>query len=311
MKTYFNFTLTGKMFLPIWLAFYFLVIIPYVIYYNLLAKSAQSGNQSPLLALMFLCIIIASILISFFVLKITIENIWYNNSQINFSGRFTIFTLKVLLGILLTIVTMTIYMAWFIKDIFRFIINNSSIQDSKFRFRGKGGALFLILLLSIYAPIIIFVALFGKHLLSIDQTINYIIILQIITGFIMIPYLYLFYKWMINIEYKNYHIKWNTEFFDSCGKILVEILLCIITVGIYMPLAYLKLFKYFAERTVAEKNSSSLKFGYDLDSKNDFIFIWGQLLLTVITIGIYYPWAYSNIGKRIISKTYSLRPNAA
>ena len=128
---------------------------------------------------------------------------------------------------------------------------------------------------------------------------------------IMIPYMYLMYKWMIDIKYKDYHIKWKTDFFESCGKILVEVLLIMITVGIYMPLAYLKLFKYFSERTIAEKADSSLQFGYELDSKNDFLFIWGQLLLTIITLGIYYPWAYAKIGKRILEKTYVTKFNAA
>jgi len=101
------------------------------------------------------------------------------------------------------------------------------------------------------------------------------------------------------------------KFFGSCGKILVEILLTVITLGIYMPLAYLKLFKYFSERTIAQKETLSLQFGYELDLKNDFLFIWGQLLLTIVTLGIYYPWAYAKIGRRVLAKTYVAEIDAA
>ena len=120
----------------------------------------------------------------------------------------------------------------------------------------------------------------------------------------MIPYMYLIYKWMVNIDYKKYNISWETSFWPSCGKIAFEILLSIITLGIYGPLAMLRIYKYFADRTVAVADDSKFKFGYDIDHLNDFLYIWGQILLTIITIGIYYAWAFSKIGNRILSKTY-------
>jgi uncharacterized membrane protein YjgN (DUF898 family) len=84
----------------------------------------------------------------------------------------------------------------------------------------------------------------------------------------------------------------------------LQILLTIITLGIYFPLAYLKLYKYFIEKTIAIKESETLHFGFDLENGKDFIFIWGQTLLSVITLGVYYPWAYCKIGKRFLNKTF-------
>ena len=86
--------------------------------------------------------------------------------------------------------------------------------------------------------------------------------------------------------------------------IAFEILLTIITLGIYFPIAMIRLYKYFADKTIANGTDRKLKFGYDIDPLNDFLFIWGQTLLTIITLGIYYPWAFCKIGKRILSKTY-------
>ncbi len=304
MKKYFDFTLTGKKFLPIWLIFYIVIIIPYAFYLIKMRDLGQPENLQRFIPLMSLGIMIVGYLIYFYIIKITIEHVKFNNSQLNFNGKFLTYIGKILLGFLLSIVTLFIYLAWFIKDIIRFFVNRSSLDGEKFEFKGKGGTLFLILLLSLIVPIIVMTILFHKQLTGINQNFVYSLILQGVMVIIMIPYMYLVYKWMVNIKYKDYHIKWHTNFFQSCGKILVEILLTVITLGIYMPLAYLKLFKYFSERTIAEKDTSSLQFGYELDSKNDFLFIWGQLLLTIITLGIYYPWAYSKIGKRVLSKTY-------
>jgi uncharacterized membrane protein YjgN (DUF898 family) len=64
------------------------------------------------------------------------------------------------------------------------------------------------------------------------------------------------------------------------------------------------LFKYFSEKTVAVSDETTLRFGFDYDAKNDFFYIWGQMLLTMVTLGIYYPWAFSKIGKRVLSQTY-------
>jgi len=78
----------------------------------------------------------------------------------------------------------------------------------------------------------------------------------------------------------------------------------VITIGIYFPMAMIKLYKYFAERTVAQSGEIKRKFGFETDNLHDFLFIWGQMLLTLITTGIYYPWAINKIGKRILNRTY-------
>ena len=273
-------------------------------------KSGQPENIQRFFPLIVLGIMMVGYLIYFYIIKITIEHVKFNNSQINFNGKFLTYLGKILLGFLLSIVTLFIYMAWFIKDIMRFIVNSSSMDDAKFEFKGKGSTLFSISLLLFFVPFIVLAILLSMEIIAPDQNTVYMIIFQGIWTIIMIPYMYFVYKWMVDVKYKEYTIKWHTNFLKSCGKILVEMLLTVITLGIYTPLAYLKLFKYFSERTIAEKDESSLQFGYELDSKNDFLFIWGQLLLTIITLGIYYPWAYSKIGKRVLSKTYVTDINA-
>lgn len=305
MKNYFDFTLTGKKFLPVWLIFYVLVILPYAFYYKTLTGEAQTGTPNSMVGFIFLGVIIAAFLISFYILKVSIESVKYSDSQVNFDGKFGTYLGKILLGFFLSIITLTIYMAWFIRDINRFIVNSSSVDNSKFEFQGKGGRLFVILLLSIYVPLILLGVLMAKYLIAINESFIYSLIYQGVVMIIMIPYMYLVYDWMVNIKFKNYQIKWQTKFGASCIKILFEILLVIVTFGIYMPLGYLKLYKYFMDKTVAEGPDKALRFGYDIDMKGDFLFIWGQMLLTITTAGIYYPWAYSKVGKRILKKTYT------
>ena len=44
--------------------------------------------------------------------------------------------------------------------------------------------------------------------------------------------------------------------------------------------------------------------GYDGDQVNDFLFMWKQILLTIITVGIYFPWALTRIAQRLLSQTF-------
>jgi uncharacterized membrane protein YjgN (DUF898 family) len=306
MKNYFDFTLTGKKFLPIWLIYYALIIIPYVLIAFYFDENTHPEEINYMMIIPLIAIIVIAFFISFYIITISIENVQYKESSIVFEGNFSEYLGKILLGLLLTIVTLSIYLAWFIRDLTRFFVNNSSLKNNKFEFLGKGGKLFVIILLALYLPMILISVMLAGFIKTAQETFFTGLIYQAMMMLIIIPYMYYMYNWFVNVKYKDFHISWNTSLSESFGKILGEVLLGIITFGIYLPLAYLKLYAYFAERTIAKNENGSLRFGYELESTDDFLFIWGQLLLTIITLGIYFPWAYSKIGKRILSKTYTI-----
>lgn len=305
MKNYFGFNLTGKKLFPVWFLFLVFFIVPYgaIIF---MTKDIHSGEKPSLLILpLMLLLIIIAFVFTFYLTKLAIENITYKDKAIVFEGTFGKFMGKILLGFLLTMITLGIYGAWFAKDMIRYFTNNSFYNAENFEFKGKGGKLFIILLLTLILPLIlvsiILVAFMAGHK---DQDSSKVIMFQLIFLVILIPYIYSVYKWSANVNYKDFHISWETNFWNSCGKLAIEILLSVITIGIYSPLAVIRLYKYFAERTVAVGNEKKLTFGYDIDPLNDFLFIWGQILLTIITLSIYYPWAYCKVRSRILGKTY-------
>jgi len=309
MKNYFDFTLTGKRLLPVWIFLYLVVFIPYTVYSIKMNLSSTVGP--PILSTLFLFLIMmVGYLAIFYFIKIVIESVRFKENSIKFDGRFLTYFGKVMLGLVLSIVTIGIYMAWFIKDISKFFCNNCTLNSERFQFMGKGGRLFLILLLTIFLPIFILTILRLKFLYPTNKSLMGFILFEGIFMVILIPYLYFCYKWMVDLKYKSYSVKWKTQFADSLLKILIEFLLTIITCGIYLPMACLRLFKYFSERTFAESEDAMMQFGFEFEAKNDFLFIWGQILLTIITLGIYYPWAFSKIGKRFLTKTYLIKINA-
>jgi uncharacterized membrane protein YjgN (DUF898 family) len=307
MKHYFDFKLTGKKLFSVWLLFYACFITPYVFLIINLKNILLGGTPQLYIFPMFLVLFLIAFVLIFYFSKLIIEHITYNDKSIVFGGSFLEFVGQLILGYFLSIITLGIYTPWFIRNMHSFFIDNSSYDSNAFTFQGKGGKLFKILTFTLILPMIIMIIVLVKFAMNnIDQQIpTYITyIQQIIMFVILIPYMYFVYKWTVNINFKNYNISWNTNFWSSYGKMLLEIFLSIITFGIYMPMAMLKLYKYFTERTVANNGEIKREFGFDSDNMNDFLFIWGQFLLTIITLGIYYPWCICNTHKRLISKTY-------
>ncbi len=248
-----------------------------------------------------------ALLLTFYVTKLFIEGVEYKEKPFAFNGDVLKFIGIFLLGLLFCIITIGIYTPWFIRKIQKFFIDNSSYEANPLEFKGKGGELFVIILVTYLIPYV-FILMLTKIFMMFDLIHAYPVvtgIVQVITMFIMIPYTYFVYKWMVNVRYKSYSIAWQTDAWDSCGTILIQYLLTLITIGIYYPLAMLRLYKYFAGKTIATGDNGSKKFGYDLEAGSDFLFLWGQILLTLVTLGIYYPWAACKIGERVLGKTYS------
>lgn len=329
MKNYFKFNLTGNKLFPIWLIFMVLFLIPYI-YVQYKLQDFKGHTQNPQEALgqlgeiftwygiMFVLIIIEYAIL-FFIAKLSIKSIQYKDESFSFVGNFGEFLSVYIPGFLLSIITIGIYSPWFMANMINFFAQKTSYKSDKLEFKGKGFDLFLIILFTLIIPMIVlmfvigifaFIAGMNGTMPQRDPTTNPLAALSAVAMmfaiFLMvIPYMYYAYKWRVNFNFKSYNIQWETSFWSSAAKIALEILLSMITVGIYTPLAILKLYKYFVERTIAKSETSSKKFGYDIEPGKDFLFLWGQSLLGLITLGIYYPWAFCKVSDRVLGKTYS------
>jgi uncharacterized membrane protein YjgN (DUF898 family) len=310
MKNYFDFQLNGRKLFPLWMIFYVIVLIPYVfMIFKLQSFKHIEPGTKPSFGFLFLMIpiFLGAMVWSFYFIKLVIENIGLNERNIECNFRIGKFIGLICLGMFLSIITLGIYSPWFMRDLQRFFVDNSSYKGNNFSFSGKGIALFLIITLTVWIPVILLVVVMMVYFRGqlTNPTSTFKVMQQLIMQIMLIPYIYFVYKWAVNFNYREYQIRWNTRFWPSIGKILLEIALSIITFGIYLPLAFLRLYAYFSERTGSNiVDNQSIKFGYDLEGWKDFTFVWGQTLLSIITLGIYYPWAFSKIGQRVLGKTY-------
>ncbi|MEI6554128.1 MAG: DUF898 family protein [Paludibacter sp.] len=330
MKNYFKFNLTGNKVFPVWILFFVLYIIPYsIIQYKMQTLSkvqtTDLADTMQRMASLFKMYGVSGILIiveysiMFFIYKMSIDGIEFKEKTFSFVGKFGSFIGLFISNLLLTIITFGIYGPWFLTKMYRFFAANSKYDDKNPEFKGKGSDLFVVILVTLIIPICVAMAIFmisafiGGFITAMKNAnpsemspVMWISAsgLFIVMLLIMLPFIYYYYKWIVNFTFRGYEIKWETEFWNSALQIFVQMGLSIITLGIYAPVGTLRLYKYFAEKTLAKSETGMKRFGYDLEAGNDFLYIWGQLLICAITIGIYFPWAYCKIANRILGKTF-------
>jgi uncharacterized membrane protein YjgN (DUF898 family) len=342
MKSYLNFRLKGSQLLPVWIAFFLFFLVPlYLLIQELIdltASEVPASGPPRLFFLYFIIVVSMAFTFIFYSAKLVIESLEYKGLKIICDYHLGKYIGTIISGLVLSIVTIGIYLPWFFRNLQRFFVHGASYDSHKFSFKGKGRKLFLILTLTIFIPFLVV----GFIMTTILTSEKDILIYQVIVISSLVSVIYLTFKWMINIRYKNYLIRLDTgffhamgkiaielvlafvlvfifrwlttvcitiwldsDFFPVTGKIVIELLLAVITIGFYIPMAFIRLYRYFAEHTKSNiVDGRQLLMGYDGDQLADFLFIWRQILLTVITLGIYYPWAFSRIGQRVLTQTY-------
>jgi hypothetical protein len=113
------------------------------------------------------------------------------------------------------------------------------------------------------------------------------------------PYLYLIYRWIFNnLRPGRQAVRWDTRFWPAVGFIFLQLILTLLSALVYWPGAYIRLYAYFARRTaLVEGGSVRQAVGFDGPVGAGFLLLWGQTLLTLVTLGIYTPWAMARIGR--------------
>lgn len=317
MKSYFKFNLQGGALFPIWLCYLAFILSSYLpILYQF--KIISPPNIDPRWMFPILVVVWFIILVLlFYVTKLIIESVEIKGQSFHFEASVLRFMGLLLANIILMIVTLFIYTPWVIRNFHRFFTNSISYNGSSFKFMGHGSYLLLIFVLALIVPIMVVSSVvmhfftgdvfFTAGKVNLEQLNKIGYSYQIMIGFVIVPYSYLFYNWLFNFTYKNYFISWETDFWWACGNIFKELFLSIITLGLYIPMAFLNLYKYFVVRTVMQSGEGNCSFGFDLDAKSDYIFILKQTLLSIVTLGFYYPWAICKVGSLVLGKTYALQ----
>ncbi|MGC9341965.1 MAG: DUF6693 family protein [Bacteroidales bacterium] len=311
MKKYLQFHLKGEDIFSYFLIIVLICVIPAIILSlpsNAYMMDEMTFWRGLLFGILGIAILAVVLILAIYILKMVIQNVEYDEERFKFSGEAGEYVSLVFKGILLSIITLGIYLPFFIRELMAFYIGKTSYKDEPFKFMGKGGDLFVIFLFALIVPLIVLALIFGFNYgaeRSFSSFSAYGI--SILETAIISPFVFLYYRWFVDIRFKNFHAQIDTDMIEGIGVVLLQTVITAATFGIYFPVAYLKIYKYYLEKVKVKDDSDQeqqIRFGYDIDPTNDFLYIWGQTLLTIITLGIYSPWAYCNILDRVLGKTW-------
>jgi len=195
----------------------------------------------------------------------------------NFQGTGGELFVTFLVGMLLTVITLYIYLPWFMCKVANFVLSNTTLGPTRrgelrLEFTGKGGELFVTLLLH---------------------------------GLLTVITLYIYYPWFLCKLIKFFAdnttataqdgTRYRLHFEGTGGELfvtfLVGMLLTVITLYIYMPWFICKLYKVLYSRMAILENEQPVG-NLDFEGKGGELFVTFLvgMLLTVITLYIYMPW---------------------
>jgi uncharacterized membrane protein YjgN (DUF898 family) len=203
--------------------------------------------------------------------------------QFRFEGQGGQLFVTFLVGYLLTMVTIGIYMPWFICKLTKFFLDNTTVTTSDGqvynpRFQGGGGDLFVTFLvgylltvvtIGIYAPW--FMCKLNKWFAERTKLVN------------------------------NGQETGSLDFTGEGGSLLVTFivgyLLTIVTLGIYMAWFQVKMIKFNADNTKINLNGQRFGLRFTGEGGELFVIILVGYLLSIVTLGIYMFWMMAKLIK--------------
>ncbi len=319
MKEPISCSLTGHHWWKPFLGFLFLTIVIMIPLQT--ASKSMSGIMDPgillssVLFMLVLSVVLSLVQAGFSIVlsRIAFPTISFRGKPFSFNGNVGEFVSLTLVCSLLTIITLGFYLPWYYTRVTRYFVSHCTYDGEPTRFEGTPRELLKYYILGLIIPLFLWAVAFGFVFTtaSIYQMNNHTEIassLFVLSGIvymllfiIIIPFMYYLYKWLVNISWKNMRFYWKTEFWGSFFFIIGQMMLAIITLGIYIPAGILAIWKYFIDRTVIDRDGQPAGRLVFTRERGGFWFLWVQLLLSLVTIGIYLPWAYANIIRYVLS----------
>jgi len=306
MKNYFKADIQGRGFFKTYILFF----IPIVV----LSFFSNPADETRTLfsAIASIADSYLSMLLGFAFFCYAVKSVFFKDEGFLFEGSLGRFAPKALKWLLLSIITLGIYTPWYVRNYINFYLENLSYKNEKGEFQSRAGTLLKYMFLLVYLPVIVLTVIMAFFLIRSsgnfypESGFLFGAAAVVIVFLILIPFIYFYFLWLINIRFAGYKITFNRSLSETAGFLIVQILLSIITVFIYYPAACVKIFKFLAEGTslATEAGSEAGSFGFDGPAGKGFGLLWGQALLSIITVGIYGPWAMSKVSSWFISNTF-------
>lgn len=321
MKNNFTCTLTGSRWWKEFLSFLFLLLmLALPLEFGVIKLTSPKDINIPItLSFLFanysfLIILLSTFSIVFF--RIIYSTVTIRNECFKFTGFISKYIKINLMGSFFCIITLGFYFPEYTKKRKHYIYSNSRFGDTKAIFLGKSHQLLKKYIFTLVLPLIIWSSFCFLLILSSYSAekslssftyvfLGLLIILFASFFFIIIPFAYLYYTWLLNLQWRQTHIRLKSKAWPSIFYMAKQTGLTLLTFGIYWPIMYINLYRYFSDKIVLQtENKDTGHFGFEGKTGKGFFLLWGQTVLSILTLGIYLPWAYANCIRYFLNNTF-------
>lgn len=241
----------------------------------------------------------------------TFEAAGYEGENVKTDYHFGDYMRLTAVGSLLTILTAGIYAPWFCVRLTRYFCEGASWRLRYFGFHAKGMGLFAIITLLFWLPYMVLLGcvMGGTMLLPTEAAPTTTAVLASVVGTIVfVLWMALFCvvvtRWMMNLSIGDERVVCDMHVGRATLFLAGQMVLTLLTLGLYTPMMELRLMQYVAENTKVGEGEGARYLGMRLRAWRDWGYVWLQMLLTIITLGIYLPWYYTKILNRFIPRLY-------
>lgn len=304
MKITFSFRQQAKLILPYFIIFLIVTGATYYANVNqaitlLSIEDMEQLNTRALNMMQFVQIIQGIVALIFLALlfQFVIEGLTVNDEKPVYKGVLPMFLARTIIGFLVTSFTYGLYGPWFLRNIIRFFAENTYFKEKNFLFRGNafqlltrflGGAVFPVIAVSfLYSGVLGFLGI---------TTLPLFIELFMITAILLLapaPFFFFYLQWLSQFSWNNHSANLVMYAPEGIGFILKQMLLILVSLGFYTPAAVLNIIRFFgAHIQLTDTDGGEKTFQCDFDISAGWWFLLKQGLLTLITAGIYGPWAF-------------------
>jgi len=276
-------------------------------------KGAELGaNLGPFLismAISFLSMLVQS----FFtvpILKTWLPRLSVEGRAFSFGGDTNDYLVLNVKGFLLSVVTLGIYLPWYTRSVLDYLARETSFEGESARFTGKPGRLLLIVLGFLVVLVVLVFSLVGSTVASMALSatptprLSAMIPIFVLVFVVTAPLIYLVYAWMVQFSWKGLKVRWTTRVLPASAVVLGQLGLTVLSLGLWCPGATLVLYRYFVRHTVVEDETGALvNFSFEGSLGEGWKYLWIQALLTLVTLGFYGAWSWTNVTRWLATRT--------
>lgn len=321
MKLKFSSTLTGKSwwkpFLGLfaaWLAALILFELSWMRFFDkgtfvetLLNIGISLCAAFPLLVLSGFC--------AFFAYSRIIKTLSLGDSKFGFRGSLYAFSGDFVKGCLLTLISGGLYLPALLRQTHAYLLHATEFKGHRLSFRGKAKSLYRIFALWLIIPILGFVGLLTliAHTLAIKppQWISPSVIpmLYAVCTVLFItalgPFLFFYVSWCCDFKVGTHRISLETQPDQASKVIALQLALSAITLGLYVPVAILRIWDFLAKKTIVSDGTAKTgSIGFTGNTLRGYTLLLGNALLCVITFGVWTPWGIASITHFLTHNTF-------